>query len=878
MGACYFNRCISGAFVVLVSAGSVPAFAQCGPGWFPAAGIPGVNGTVYASTMWDPDGAGPMPQRLVVGGTFTIAGETQASNIAQWDGVNWLALGAGITGPNVVPSVRALAVASDGSLVVGGTFEQAGETPANNVARWNGSQWQPFGAGTSGSVFAIVCEPDGGVIAGGSFVNAGGIPASRISRWDGASWSALGTGMNSNVNALGRLPSGEIVAGGIFTSADEAPVSRIAIWNGASWSALGTGFTNGVTGSPFISSIAVGPAGELVVAGNFVWSSGGRTMNGLAQWTGVEWIDVGNKPAGAERCVVFLPNGDIVRTGGHKFDGSTWTPLGTAAIPSVQTISVALSGALYFGGSFEIANDALASRVATFRDGKMQSVGTGWTGRALASAVDAQGRLLVGGDLAPANGTNAVYRWNGASWEQLGAGFPRIRKVVALAADAHDSVYAALGAGPAVSRFKSGSWQTIGFADIGEVRALLTLPGGDLVAAGSFTKMNGVPAKSIARWDGSQWTQVGEGLAGITSALLMLPNGEVIAGGREYSQATDAFDGGVARWDGHAWTGILSSPASRVFCRSVDALAVLATGELAGAGRWEQGGHYYASLARWNGSDWIAYGASHLQLVDGSVRALALLQDGGLVAGGTFRVQPSTDPASWDLVSRLPTLVSEPRNYSAPGVASLSTLPVGVLAAVGDFSDVNPSIASPGISIWTDSGRPWIASKPRARTVDAGNTLEMTAIPARAYQGVGYHWLRNGVPVQDGPGGASVGGGFVRGASGSAESPTAGYPRTLTIEDAQVSDTGQYEIVLDNSCGMASFAVAQVVRGCASDLSGDGLVDDHDFESFAIAYDLLLCSDPQMPLDCPADLTGDGVVDDEDFVSFGQAYHVMTCD
>lgn len=857
------------------STGSV-AFGQCGPKWSPAADIAGVDGTVYASVMWDPDGPGPLSERLVIGGTFTVAGGIQASNIAQWDGVNWLPIGTGIKGPNVVPSVRSLAIASDGSLIAGGTFETAGETAANNIARWNGGQWLALGAGTSGSVFAIVCEPDGGVIAGGPFINAGGIPASRIARWDGASWSALGTGMNSNVNALGRLPSGEIVAAGIFTTAGGVPVSRTAIWNGATWSALGTGFTSGVIGSPSVDSIAVGPVGELVVAGNFVWTANGHTMNGLARWTGSEWIDVGNKPAGAEACVVFLPNGDIVRTGGYRFDGTSWAPLGTAGFGGVKTIVASASGEIFFGGTFVKANDALASRVARFSGGKMQSVGTGWTGKALATAVDDKGRLLLGGDLAPSGGTNPVYRWDGATWEQLGPGFSQNRKVVALVSGPNDHVIASIASPAAIARWDGAAWQTIGVADTGEVRALLTLPNGDLVAAGSFTKINGLSMKSIARWDGTQWSSLAGGLAGTVSALARLPNGDLVAAGKG-GKPGEIFEGNVARWNGQAWTAILASPASLVKCQEIDALAVLPTGELVGAGRWEQSSYPYASIAKWTGSTWMPYGPSNLQLVDGYARSLAVLEDGTLAAGGGFRVQPTSDPSSWDLVSRLPTNVQEIRNYSVPGASSLSVMPGGLLIAAGDFSDVDPSIASPGVSVWAASGKPWIAAKPQSRTIDAGATLEISATPARRYEGVRYRWLRNGTPVENGPAGASPSGGFVRGASGESESPTNGYPCALTIENAHVSDTGTYTIVLDNDCGSEAFATSQIVRGCASDLSGDGLVDDFDFEAFTVAYDLLLCSDPQMPLGCPADLNADGFVDDGDFVLFGQAYHLMVC-
>ncbi|MHC4602483.1 MAG: hypothetical protein ACYS6W_04025, partial [Planctomycetota bacterium] len=71
-------------------------FGQCDFDWKPGQGVPGVNGYVHAVTTWDPDGNGPQPELLIVGGEFTIAGDTLANKIAAWDGSSWQALGSGM--------------------------------------------------------------------------------------------------------------------------------------------------------------------------------------------------------------------------------------------------------------------------------------------------------------------------------------------------------------------------------------------------------------------------------------------------------------------------------------------------------------------------------------------------------------------------------------------------------------------------------------------------------------------------------------------------------------------------------------------------------------------------------------------------------------
>jgi len=64
---------------------------------------------------------------------------------------------------------------------------------------------------------------------------------------------------------------------------------------------------------------------------------------------------------------------------------------------------------------------------------------------------------------------------------------------------------------------------------------------------------------------------------------------------------------------------------------------------------------------------------------------------------------------------------------------------------------------------------------------------------------------------------------------------------------------------------------------CPADLNGDGRVDDGDFIVFAIAYNVLDCFDPAMPIDCPADFNSDAFVDDADFVTFLAAYNDLLC-
>ena len=171
---------------LLVSLLPAAAIAE-DPRWDDRFGFPGVNGLVKAAA-WHGG-------RLYIGGDFTEAGGAPASGLACWDGRRWSDPGPLGTSGTVHPTVNALLSTPQG-LVVGGFFTRAAGTEASNLALWDGSSWSALGGGMGNEVHALA-EVDGTLFVGGRFKTAGGVPASRIARWDGISWSPLGAGVNN---------------------------------------------------------------------------------------------------------------------------------------------------------------------------------------------------------------------------------------------------------------------------------------------------------------------------------------------------------------------------------------------------------------------------------------------------------------------------------------------------------------------------------------------------------------------------------------------------------------------------------------------------------------------------------------------------------
>src|SRR5688572_11663943 len=171
----------SSLFLAALAAASPSVSAQC-LDWSREHGPIGVLGHPVATlglTAFD-TGSGPT---LALGGTFSIAGSVRAENVVAFDGTGWQPLGAGLNG-----TVRVVFPYDDGTgptLLAGGDFTASGGTALAKIARWNGSVWSPLGSGPGGDVHALALFDDGA----GSALHAGG--SFGVARWDGAVWTVL---------------------------------------------------------------------------------------------------------------------------------------------------------------------------------------------------------------------------------------------------------------------------------------------------------------------------------------------------------------------------------------------------------------------------------------------------------------------------------------------------------------------------------------------------------------------------------------------------------------------------------------------------------------------------------------------------------------
>lgn len=342
-----------------------------------------------------------------------------------------------------------------------------------------------------------------------------------------------------------------------------------------------------------------------------------------------------------------------------------------------------------------------------------------------------------------------------------------------------------------------------GSTAVQEVRALLILPGGRILAGGTFTGAGpNTPSTYTANRllrlnaDGTLDTGLpGTDWNGSVLALASTPPGQVIVGGNFLGPCRC-----VARLDAAGKQDTLFTPPPSSAWSSVaevSSLAVLQDGTIIAGGKFNftpPGGTSRAALAAFTAGGAADATFNPKLNADGKAEIRALIPDGAsVIAAGRFTDIGDTGPSGavtrlpWRGVVRLdrdgrPAPSQLSAGWDARTVWSLGMLTTPgvprVLLAGGDFSW--PSLRLTGLradpppvsSVPVMAGGP----VPRTATLRAGDPLKIS-VPVSAWPPPSCQWYRNGVPV-----------------------PGATAP-VLYVPCAAVSHTGKYQLRAWNSAG-----------------------------------------------------------------------------
>jgi uncharacterized delta-60 repeat protein len=258
--------------------------------------------------------------KILVGGQFfnePIGGQTR-NNIARLnpDGTLDTAFN-----PNANNDVYTIAVQADGKALVDGDFSSIGGQTRNDIARLDPMTGlaDSFNPNPSGSlrgpqVFSIAVQADGKILVGGIFTSVGGKTRYNIARLDpmtglADSFAPNPMGPRGQVGSIAVQADGKVLVGGIFTHIRRQMRNDIARLDPTT----GLADSFNPNANSFVGSIAVQADGKVLVGGGFT-SIGGqpRTYIALLDATTGLADSFNPNPNGTVEAIVVQADGKIL--------------------------------------------------------------------------------------------------------------------------------------------------------------------------------------------------------------------------------------------------------------------------------------------------------------------------------------------------------------------------------------------------------------------------------------------------------------------------------------------------------------------------------------------------------------------------------------
>ena len=475
--------------------------------------------------------------KIIVGGQFSTYDNIPAEYIARLntDGTLDTTFSANITN-GFDYFVNALAIQSDGKIIVGGQFSTYDNIPAEYIARLNtdGTLDTTFSAnitnGFNNGVTSLAIQSNGKIIAGGFFTTYDNIPADYIARLntdgtlDGTFESNSGTGFDYFVYALAIQSNGKIIVGGAFTTYDSVAAEYIARLN--TDGTIDTSFDSDPGFDTVVRALSIQSSGQIIVGGDF-GTYDGNISDQIARLNsdGTFDKDFSNIEADEEVNIVKIqPADDFILLGGgfSTYDGNssyyivrldtlgkydTTFVTGDGFNGVVNSIDLDPSNNIYLGGNFTQYDGITQSRIVKLGtngaiDGTFESnSGTGFD-REVYSVVytPSTGLIYVGGNFTEYNGSSS-------------------NKIISLNTDG--TIYTSLNVGTGCN---------------GDVRAIAVPGDANVIIGGDFTDYDGNSYNRIVKLQYSTGAVdtsfvVGSGFDGVVKTIEVQQDDKILVGG-----------------------------------------------------------------------------------------------------------------------------------------------------------------------------------------------------------------------------------------------------------------------------------------------------------------------------------------------------------
>ena len=319
--------------------------------------------------------------KILIGGYFTKLGATTRNRFVRLnpDGSEDKAfndnLGTGFS--TSMSTVSAIAVQSDGKILVGGNFSTFNGSTKNGIVRLNydGTLDSTFTATGANAVSKIIVQSDGKILVGGNFTTFNGVSKNNIVRLntDGTIDSGFTGSLGGNVDNMALQSDGKIIVVGAFSNRIVRLTSSGTV--DATFS-VGTGF-----GTDYGYGLVIQSDGKVIVGGSFT-SYNGTSVNRIVRLTSTGSID------------------------------GTFS-VGTGLNGICYSAVLQSDNKILLGGLFTSYNGTSKNYIIRLNsDGSIDgtfSIGTGFDATIYSIVVQSDTNILVGGSFTSYNGTNRRY-------------------------------------------------------------------------------------------------------------------------------------------------------------------------------------------------------------------------------------------------------------------------------------------------------------------------------------------------------------------------------------------------------------------------------------------------------------------------------------
>lgn len=476
--------------------------------------------------------------------------------------------------------VNAIKIQPDGKILMAGYFTTSHGVSRNYIARLNAdgtldTSFNP-GTGANNPVFSVALQPNGKIIIGGTFTAFNGVVANRIARLnaDGTLDTGFnpGTGADGKVSAIAVQADGKVILGGEFTTFNGMLRQRLARLNANG--SLETGFNagNGLNGA--VKTIEVQADAKIVIGGAFT-SYNGKGCNRIARLNTNGMLDPGfNSGAGAFGNILkvgmhkngnILIGGDFTNYNGINLnrissllpDGSIDPDFysGAGADSTIFALAIQPDSQIIIGGYFTRYNGKPLNRIARLKtNGRLDSlgfnIGSGANGYLLATVLQNDGKILIGGNFTAFNGTQRarIARINAdgtvdASFNP-GSGADSVVSAIAIQTDGKITIGGNFTSYNGIARNRITRLNPDGSLDNsfnsgtganGPISTFVLQPDGKMVIGGAFTNFNGTSTRNIARLNANGTIDAsfnpGTGPNGVVKTIALQTDGKYIIGG-----------------------------------------------------------------------------------------------------------------------------------------------------------------------------------------------------------------------------------------------------------------------------------------------------------------------------------------------------------